>query len=62
MQANDWVVERMQRTKKESDAQANAACNEHAGSMGAVVVVWYNEENIMRAFWEWVSMKTLRCP
>ena len=46
---------------EESYAQANAACKEHAGNMGAVVVVWYNEENIMRAFWEWVSMKTLRC-
>ena len=52
MHANGGLGKRMQRTKKESDAQANAARNEHAGTMADVSVFLYNDESIVIASWD----------
>ena len=52
MQAKVWVGERMQRIKEEVDAQANAVRKEHAEDTAYDLMVWNNEESIMRAFWD----------
>ena len=52
MQANDCFGKQMQCIKKESDVHANAVRKEHAEDTAYDLMVWNNEESIMRAFWD----------